>query len=55
MVVIYVDDILVSRNTTDVIENTKMALGKAVVMKDLGAPAMSLGINIDQNLNGIKI
>ena len=55
MVVIYVDDILVSGNTTEVIENTKMVLGKAFIMKDLGAPAMFLGINIDQNLNGIKI
>jgi len=46
IVVIYVDDILITGNCKDKINETKRQLAKEFKMKDLGEPKQFLGINI---------
>ena len=53
--VVYVDDILVTGITENVINHTKRILKEKFVMKDLGHPDVFLGITVKKTSNGVRI
>lgn len=46
---LYVDDILLIKNCTDIINDVKITLSKELKMKDLGVLKSFLGIDIEMN------
>lgn len=55
MALVYVDDMLLSRNDLDVIASTKASLHKAFTIKDLGLARYFLGLEIDRTEAGIRL
>ena len=55
LLVVYVDDILITGKTEDIINDTKRMLQLKFVMKDLGHPDVFLGITIKETSNGVKL
>lgn len=55
MVLIYVDDIIVTGNAEDEIDKLKLILGHQFAMKDLGELKCFLGIEVERSSNGMKI
>ena len=50
---VYVDDIIISSESLDVINDIKLSLSSHFQMKDLGVLKYFLGINVEQKENGI--
>lgn len=55
LLVVYVDDILITGKNEEVINKTKQLLQQKFVMKDLGHPSVFLGITIKETADGVKL
>lgn len=55
VVLVYVDDILISGNSSDDMAELKRVLSQSFHMKDLGAPRYFLGLEIDRSNSGFFV
>ena len=55
LLVVYVDDILITGKNENVISKTKQLLQQKFVMKHLGHPSVFLGMTIKETPNGVQI